>query len=213
MTATPQHIDASQRLMHYIFLVDASIAMDGAKIASLNLTMQELIPYMIDACEGDNVKAKVSVLAMGGSAKWMHSKPIPLPIFQWREISVGGACCLGAALEELNNKLQYGALFQEGYTYGCPCIVLLSSTAPSDDYQSSLAKLKRNDWYLAATKMAVAIGDEIDHNILAEFTDNKEAVLTVHNKEQMLHGFRYKPMDIDDDVPINNDDWDWGIDD
>ena len=42
--------------------------------------------------------------------------------------------------------------------------------------------MKENNWYKAAIKIAVAIGDDANKDVLKEFVNNNsEAVLTVHN--------------------------------
>ena len=62
-----------------------------------------------------------------------------------------------------------------------PAIILLSDGGPTDDYKSGLAKLQANNWFKAAIKIAIAIGDDADLDVLKEFTGNLEAVFTVHN--------------------------------
>ena len=62
-----------------------------------------------------------------------------------------------------------------------PAIILLSDGAPTDDFESGLAVLKNNNWFKAAIKVAVAIGEDADKNVLAQFTGTSEAVFTVHN--------------------------------
>ena len=41
--------------------------------------------------------------------------------------------------------------------------------------------LKNNNWFKAAIKVAVAIGDDADKDVLTKFTGTSEAVFTVHN--------------------------------
>ncbi len=66
-----------------------------------------------------------------------------------------------------------------------PAIILLSDGGPTDDFQSGLAKLKANNWFKAAIKVAIAIGDDADKDVLKEFTGTSEAVFTVHNIEAL----------------------------
>ena len=62
-----------------------------------------------------------------------------------------------------------------------PAIILLSDGAPTDDFESGLATLKQNNWFKAAIKVAIAIGDDADKDVLTQFTGTNEAVFTVHN--------------------------------
>ena len=47
--------------------------------------------------------------------------------------------------------------------------------------EEGLAKLKANNWFKSAIKVAIAIGDDADKEVLAKFTGTNEAVFTVHN--------------------------------
>lgn len=62
-----------------------------------------------------------------------------------------------------------------------PAIILLSDGGPTDDYNTGLAKLKANNWFKSAIKIAIAIGDDADKDVLKDFTGSSEAVITVHN--------------------------------
>ena len=62
-----------------------------------------------------------------------------------------------------------------------PAIILLSDGAPTDDFESGLATLKQNNWFKAAIKVAIAIGEDADKDVLTKFTGTNEAVFTVHN--------------------------------
>jgi uncharacterized protein YegL len=62
-----------------------------------------------------------------------------------------------------------------------PAIILLSDGGPTDDYKNGLSKLQANNWFKAAIKVAIAIGDDADKDVLKEFAGNSEAVFTVHN--------------------------------
>ena len=44
-----------------------------------------------------------------------------------------------------------------------------------------MAKLKANNWFKSAIKIAIAIGDDADKDVLKDFTGSSEAVITVHN--------------------------------
>ncbi len=66
-----------------------------------------------------------------------------------------------------------------------PAIFLLSDGEPTDDYELAFEQLSRNNWFKKAIKVAIAIGDEANKNVLAQFTGSKEAVVTVHTPETL----------------------------
>ena len=49
----------------------------------------------------------------------------------------------------------------------------------------ALEKLKGNQWFKVACKIAIAIGDDADKNVLADFTGNMESVITVHDVDSL----------------------------
>lgn len=72
-----------------------------------------------------------------------------------------------------------------------PAIFLLSDGEPTDEYAPELSKLKENNWFKKAIKVAVAIGEDANRDVLAEFTGNKEAVLTVHTPQALTKMIRF----------------------
>jgi len=67
----------------------------------------------------------------------------------------------------------------------------MSDGQPTDDYQSGLAVLKNNRWFTHAIRVAVAIGDDADTNVLAEFTGTPEAVIRAHTPEDLRKLIRF----------------------
>ena len=46
-------------------------------------------------------------------------------------------------------------------------------------------KLKQNNWFKKAIKVAIAIGEDANKTVLADFTGNVESVITVHSPEAL----------------------------
>jgi uncharacterized protein YegL len=57
----------------------------------------------------------------------------------------------------------------------------MSDGEPTDDWQGGLNILKQNNWFKAAVKVAVAIGDDANKEVLKAFTGTMEAVLETHS--------------------------------
>ena len=66
-----------------------------------------------------------------------------------------------------------------------PAIILLSGGGATDNVDQGIEKLKTNNWFKAAIKIAIAIGDDADKDELKKFTGNLEAVIEVHNIEAL----------------------------
>ena len=166
------------------FLVDTSGSMGGGKISSLNVAIRETLP-MIQQISDDNTDAEIKVAALQFSSgcDWMYPRPLPVADFEWNDLEANGLTSMGAAFQELNKQLsQSQGFMQEANTSAAPVLILFSDGVPTDDAKHALATLRENRWYKAAIKVAVAIGDDANKDILREFaSNNSEAVLTVHN--------------------------------
>ena len=70
---------------------------------------------------------------------------------------------------------------------GCfaPAIILLSDGGPTDNFETGMRTLQGNSWFKNAIKVAIAIGDDADKDVLTQFTGTNEAVFTVHNIEAL----------------------------
>lgn len=187
-----------RRTMTLFFVVDTSGSMEGEKIESVNTAVREVLPYIEDISSNNaDAQIKIAALEFSSGAEWMYSSPIESENFQWRDLEAGGLTSLGEACKELNDKLSrtHGFMVEATGSFA-PAIILMSDGEPADNYKYSLEKLKENNWFKAAIKVAIAIGDDANQSVLAEFTGNKEAVLTVHNKEQLKKIIRFVSVSI-----------------
>lgn len=182
-----------RRVMTLFFVVDTSGSMSGERIASLNVAVREVLPMISDlSVNNADAKIKVAALEFSSGTEWMYDKPIEAENFQWRDLEAGGLTDMGEACIELASKLSTKAFMAEPMGSYAPAIILLSDGEATDDFERGLEKLKGNKWFKAAIKVAIAIGNDAENqHALAAFTGNKEAVLTVHNKEELKKIIRF----------------------
>jgi len=170
--------------MVLFFVVDTSFSMEGAKIGALNNAVEEVLP-MIGKISQDNNDAEIEIAALQFSSgvKWSYPNPILAENFSWRNLTVDGTTDFGAACTELASKLNQnsGGFMQSASGSYAPVFILLSDGCPTDSYQAPLNNLKGKKWFNAGVKIAIAIGDDANKDVLEEFTGSKEAVFTVHN--------------------------------
>ena len=185
----PFALDAiPRRVMPLIFIVDTSGSMDGTKIASLNTAVREALNDVGEISKNNaDAQIKIAALEFSSGTQWMYPQPIESENFQWQDLKAGGVTSLGAAYAELNEKLSKSHGFMAEPTGSrAPAIILLTDGMPTDDYKRPLTKLKANPWFKAGVKVAIAIGDEgTNVDVLADFTGDKEAVLTIHTASQL----------------------------
>lgn len=179
-------VSVPRRTMTLFFVIDTSGSMEGNKIGAVNDAVVNVLP-MLDEISQTNPDAEIKVAALEFSSgtKWLYTEPKLASEFVWQDVRASGLTSLGSACIELNNKLSRSGYMQAASGSFAPAIILLSDGGPTDDFQSGLAKLKTNNWFKAAIKVAIAIGDDADKDVLKEFTGSSEAVFTVHNIEAL----------------------------
>ena len=173
-----------RKTLTVFFLIDTSGSMAGGKISSLNVAIRDTLPMLEQiSSENTDTEIKIAALQFASGCDWMYPRPLPVEYFEWNDLEATGLTSLGAAYQELQKKLsQTSGFMQEANASYTPVMILFSDGVPTDDAKHGLDHLKENNWYKAAIKIAVAIGDDTNKDVLKEFANNNgEAVLTVHN--------------------------------
>jgi uncharacterized protein YegL len=183
----------AKRTMILFFLVDQSASMTGTKIGAVNDAVKNVVPEIREiADESADAKIKIAVCAFSSGAQWMFAKAIDASDFTWKEIHPNGMTDMGQAFNLLNEKLsRSGGFMADPEGNYAPAIFLMSDGQPTDNYANGLEKLKANKWFEASIKAAIAIGDDADKTMLAEFTGNPEMVLTVRTPEALRKVIRF----------------------
>lgn len=176
-----------RRTMTLIFLIDTSGSMSGSKIGVVNDAIRNVLPILNDISDSNpDAEIKVAALKFSSGTDWLYSDPKLASEFIWQDVEAGGLTSLGAACLELNSKLsRNGGFMQSASGSFAPAIILLSDGGPTDAFPAGLSKLKQNNWFKNAIKIAIAIGDDADQDVLKEFTGTIEAVITVHNLDAL----------------------------
>jgi len=176
-------VEMPRRTMVLFFVIDVSGSMDGSKIGAVNTAIEEVIPAIIDVSD-DNADAliKIAALEFSSGASWITANgPVESDKFRWNFLEASGCTDFGAACNALNEKLSTKAFMKEATGSFAPVIFLLSDGEPTDDWKTPLKELKNNNWFKASVKVAVAIGDDANKDVLKEFTGSIESVMEVHN--------------------------------
>ncbi|MDR1119984.1 MAG: VWA domain-containing protein [Dysgonamonadaceae bacterium] len=181
-----------RRTMVLFFIVDTSGSMSGSKIGTANTAIAEIIPGLSDISkENADAQIKIAVLEFSSGAKWLYEKPIEAESFRWNDLSAGGITDFGEACKMLNQKLSRNEFMQDAIGSFAPVIILLSDGEPTDNYRKELDALKSNNWFKAGIKIAIAIGDDANQDVLKEFTGNIECVLIAHNPDMLKKMIRF----------------------
>ena len=164
-------VSVPRRTMTLFFLIDTSGSMEGNKIGAVNDAVVNVLPILNDISETNpDAEIKVAALEFSSGVNWLYDEPKAASDFIWQDVTAGGLTSLGGACAELAAKLSRNGGFMQ-----------LSDGGPTDDYYSGLSKLQANNWFKSAIKIAIAIGEDADKDVLKDFTGSSEAVITVHN--------------------------------
>lgn len=171
-----------RRTMTLFFVIDTSGSMAGNKIGAVNDAIVNVLPMIGDISDtNSDAEIKVAALEFSNGCQWLYSEPKLANEFIWQDVTAGGLTSLGEACSELSSKLSRSGFMTSASGSYAPAIILLSDGGPTDNYKSGLSKLQSNRWFNSAIKVAIAIGDDADKDVLREFTGNMESVFTVHN--------------------------------
>jgi len=184
-----------RRTMVLFFVVDTSGSMSGSKIGSVNTTISDILPELKDISEENaDAQIKIAALEFSSGAKWLYDKPIEADSFRWNDLNAGGITDFGEACKMLNQKLSRSAFMGDAVGSFAPVIILLSDGEPTDNYKKELDSLKENNWFKAAIKIAIAIGDDAKQEVLKEFTGNIECVLFANNPTVLKKMIRFASL-------------------
>ena len=163
----------------------------GNKIGAVNDAVVNVLPMLEEiSATNPDAEIKVAALEFSNGTSWLYDEPKLTSDFIWQDVQASGLTSLGAACQELNSKLSRSGFMQAASGSFAPAIILLSDGGPTDDFQGGLNKLKNNNWFKAAIKIAIAIGDDADKDVLKDFTGTNEAVFTVHNIDALKQVIR-----------------------
>ncbi|MBQ7530275.1 MAG: hypothetical protein IJT12_01035 [Paludibacteraceae bacterium] len=176
-----------RRTMTLFLLADVSGSMRGSKIGAVNDAIRNVLPIVNDINDSNaDAEIKIAAMTFSSGCNWVYNEPKIAADFDWPDQTAGGVTDLGEACVELANKLSKSHGFMtSGSGSFAPVLILLSDGGPTDDFNGGLDKLKQNNWYKAAIKVAIAIGDDADLEVLAKFTGNIESVIQVHDVESL----------------------------
>ncbi|MBM7555494.1 vWA domain-containing protein [Halanaerobacter jeridensis] len=188
--------ELAKRELHFFWLTDCSGSMSiNGKIQSLNNAIREAIPEMKKvAAENPNAELLVRALKFSDGAEWHIEDAVSVEDFSWEDLEADGVTDLGEALSLLAGKLDSAEMTNRGLP---PVIVLVSDGQPTDDFESGLEELLSLPWGQKAVKIAIAIGDDADMDVLNKFIDNPELEpLKANNSEELTAYIKWASTEV-----------------
>src|SRR5271169_3813569 len=160
--------ELASRPLHFIWICDCSGSMQSdGKIQSLNNAIREAIPHMQRAAdENPNAQVFVRAVTFSDGAQWHVAQPTPISDSKWTDLKAEGVTDMGRAIELIVDQLKIPPMSERALP---PVLVLISDGQPTDDFRDSLRKLMDIPWGKRAVRIAIAIGDDADHEPLKAF--------------------------------------------
>jgi uncharacterized protein YegL len=178
--------ELATRPLHFILLADCSGSMNiDGKIQALNNAIREAIPHMqAIANENPNAEILVRAIKFSDGATWHISQPTPIEKFQWVDLTSGGLTDMGEALSLLSEELKIPPMSDRALP---PVLVLISDGLPTDDINNGLKTLMALPWGKKSVRIAIAVGEDADQEILQRFIDNPNIKpLQANNADQLV---------------------------
>lgn len=183
--------ELAARPLHFIWIADCSGSMksDG-KIQALNNAIREAIPHMQRvADENPNAQVLARAIKFSNGAQWHVSQPTPVASFNWTDLGAHGSTDMGKALTLVAEQLKMPPMTDRALP---PVLVLISDGQPTDDFSSGLQALMEQPWGKKAVRMAIAIGEDADHEVLQKFIGHAEIQpLQANNPEALVRYIKW----------------------
>jgi uncharacterized protein YegL len=182
-----------RKTMVLFFLIDTSGSMFGTKMGSVNNAVEEIIPDLKSLSESNpDAVVKIAAMEFSNGCRWItEDGPIPAEQFKWNTLEATGVTDLGAAFNELRAKLSKNSFMQEATGSFAPVIFLMTDGEPTDEWEAPLGELKENNWFRHAIKIALAVGDDANEEVLKKFTDDPDAVIKAANSEVLKRMIKF----------------------
>lgn len=181
----------ARRPLHFIWICDCSGSMgiDG-KIQSLNNAIREAIPHMQEvAKENPNANVLVRVVKFSSGAQWHIASPLEIENFRWEDLSSDGVTDMGKALRMVAEQLKVPPMEDRALP---PVLVMISDGQPTDDFKGGLREVMAQPWGTKAVRIAIAIGEDADLEVLQNFIGNSEiAPLQANNPDALIRYIKW----------------------
>ena len=173
-------IIAAKPLTNIFFLVDVSGSMQHEKIDAVNNAIPSALSEIRDFANREvDAKVQCSILTFSDKAKWI-TKGTDIEDISWVNVDANGGTSLGQAYTQLRGALsrKNDGVMQD-HRNNQPIIFVITDGYPTDDAASSLKMLYKNRWFIAATKVAIALPGDIDFQQLVNFTGSNEQIIPI----------------------------------
>lgn len=182
------------RPLPVIIAVDRSGSMsENGKIDALNIALKDFINSIKDE-DSNKAEIHIALYSFGGDTATCD---LPLTVInQVRDhiYQPRGKTPMGGAFKLLKALIEDKILIpSRSYK---PTIVLITDGFPTDEWQAPMSELINDGRSSKAFRIAMAIGDDADKNMLLEFVSAPEYLVTGENARDIRKFFRFVTMSV-----------------
>lgn len=195
MNSLDNFVTQKPRPLPVIVAVDRSGSMEkDGKIDALNLALKNFISSLQG--EGNSkVEIQVALFSFGRDTATCD---IPLtPVAGIADVPVYepyGKTPMGMAFNQMKAMIEDREIIpSRAYK---PTIVLLTDGIPTDSYQAPMESLINEGRSSKAFRMAMAIGDDADRDMLASFVSEPEYLVSGDKARDIVKFFKYVTMSV-----------------
>ena len=192
-------------MLPVILLVDVSNMMLSEGIDSLHSGVERMISDLKLTFSND-ILLKMSILTYGGGAVRLHifSEDSPyISVYALDEEPLadfvyGEGTPMGVALRMCKDMIEDREITRNRICK--PVIVLISSSKPTDAYEGYLNAFITEGRSSKCDRLAVAVGDKVDRELLERFTGDKNNVFVAGDESEVHSCFRKVDWFVSDRV-------------
>jgi len=168
-----------------VLLLDVSSSMSGNKINNLNKAVKTMLDTFAEE-EKMETEILVSVITFGSEAN-LHIPYTKASQIQWEDLHANGMTHMGAALRMAKAMIEdKNTTPSRAYR---PTIVLVSDGQPNDHWEEPLEKFISAGRSSKCDRMAMAIGNDVDEEVLKRFIENASQQLFYAENANQIHEF------------------------
>ena len=177
-----------------VLLLDTSYSMDGDPINTLNKAVEAMIKEFKKS-ETMETFIKLSIITFGNNGVELHTPLEEVSKIEFTPLIVGGSTPMGTALKMAKAMVEDKDTFK-GRDYR-PTIILLSDGGPNDSWEQPLDDFVNSGRTKKCDRMALAIGNDADKQVLNMFIDGCDNPLFyAEDASKIIDAFKKITMSI-----------------
>lgn len=182
------------RPLPVIVAIDRSGSMGAnGKIEALNLALKDFINSMKDE-DSNKAEIQLAIFSFGDESATYDIPLTPISQVSTQTFNAHGRTPMGEAFRLIKSLIEDKAQIpSRSYK---PTIVILTDGIPTDDYDTPMNNLINEGRSSKAFRIAMAIGDDADHNMLSKFVSSPEYLIIGENARDIRKFFRFVTMSV-----------------